>query len=121
MPEQYHLRLPLADFDLSLLPAPQQRGSANQRRKAIATYIRRQFTELGGTLHAVSVDQLAIEATWSPDGQAADFLAPLITWLEQGKYPEAILLMRLLVSAMPDNPVLLYNQGMALSDKRPVG
>ena len=57
-----------------------------------------------------------LDIGWTPSPEDAEPLAVAIGALEQGCYPEGILILRLLQSASPHDPAMLYNLGMALSD-----
>ena len=57
-----------------------------------------------------------LEIGWTPSPEGAEPLDVAAAALEQGRYPEGILVLRLLESESPHDPAVLYNLGMALSD-----
>ena len=57
-----------------------------------------------------------LEIGWTPSPEDAEPLGVATAALEQGRYPEGILVLRLLQSEAPHDPAVLYNLGMALSD-----
>ena len=57
-----------------------------------------------------------LEIGWTPSPEDAEPLDVAIGALEQGRYPEGILILRLLQGESPRDPAMLYNLGMALSD-----
>ena len=50
------------------------------------------------------------------DSKTSNPLAPIVQKLKSGKLAEGIQLLELLLSHRPDDPVVLYNLGAALSD-----
>lgn len=114
------LRLDREAFDPSLLQL-QQRATENVLRTAISRYVREQFDRLGGVLESLAVDSREIRLNWrpiAPPGAAVDRVVEL---LNQGELGAGVLLLRLLRSDSPDDPLLLYNLGMALSDQNRLG
>jgi len=57
-----------------------------------------------------------LEIGWTPSPEDAEPLDVAAAALKQGRYPEGILVLRLLQSEAPHDPAVLYNLGMALSD-----
>jgi len=57
-----------------------------------------------------------LEIGWTPSPEDAEPLDVAAAALKQGRYPEGILVLRLLQSESPRDPAVLYNLGMALSD-----
>ena len=57
-----------------------------------------------------------LEIGWTPSPEDAEPLDVAAAVLEQRRYPEGILILRLLQSELPHDPAVLYNLGMALSD-----
>ncbi len=102
-------------FDASLLPAAARQVGTPAFREAINDFLTGEFKGFGG--HAtIRVDDQAISVAWDPDSQRPNPMAVIVQKLQQGKQAEGIQLLELLLSSHPDNPVVLYNLGLALSD-----
>ena len=69
----------------------------------------------GGKACVVARDGV-LEIGWTPSPEAARPLDVATAALTQGRYPEGILILRLLRSETPHDYAVLYNLGMALSD-----
>jgi tetratricopeptide (TPR) repeat protein len=110
------LHLDRKSFDLSVLTA-RQRSTENTQRSAISQYVREQMTRLGGLVESLAVDNREIRLSWRPDAPPSMVAEQIIDMLKQGEKAPGVLLIRLLLSDSPDDPVLLYNFGMALSDQ----
>jgi tetratricopeptide (TPR) repeat protein len=112
----HQLHLDRQSFDLSML-TDRQRSTENSQRSAISQCVREQMARLGGLVESLSVDNREIRLSWRPDAPPPTIAQRIIGILKQGEMGPALLLMRLLLSDSPDDPVLLYNYGMALSDQ----
>ena len=110
------LRLDRQSFDLSVL-TDRQRSTENTQRTAISQLVREQMARLGGVVESLAVDNREIRLSWRPDASPSTVTERIIDTLKQGELAPGVLLMRLLLSDSPDDPVLLYNLGMALSDQ----
>jgi Flp pilus assembly protein TadD len=62
------------------------------------------------------VDDRNISVVWDPEAKQLNPLVPIVQKLQQGKQAEGIQLLELLLSSRPDDPGVLYNLGVALSD-----
>ena len=110
------LHLDRQSFDLSVLTA-RQRTTENTQRSAISQYVREQMAQLGGLVESLAVDNREIRLSWRPDAPAPAVTERIIDILKKGELAPGVLLMRLLLSDSHDDPLLLYNLGMALSDQ----
>jgi tetratricopeptide (TPR) repeat protein len=94
-------------------------GGTSQGSDARETQIARNLGTLlaraGGKASVVSRTGI-LEIGWTPSPEDAEPLDVAAGALEQGRYPEGILILRLLQSESPRDPAILYNLGMALSD-----
>ncbi|MEQ2005173.1 MAG: tetratricopeptide repeat protein [Limisphaerales bacterium] len=102
-------------FDTSLLPAAARQAGTPAFREAINGFLAGEFKGFGG--HAtIRVDDQTISVAWDPDSQRPNPMAAIVQKLQQGKQAEGIQLLELFLSNHPDDPVVLYNLGLALSD-----
>ena len=112
---EYHFKMPLGDFDRSLLP----KGSPEKNSPAFAASVHRyfttQFSGFGGTAKIV-VDSNNIEIHWELPQSGQSPLDIAITKLESGERESAIAILELLLYDRKDDEKILYNLGMALSD-----
>jgi len=102
-------------FDTSLLPSSARQAGTPAFRQAVNDFLAGEFKDFGG--HAtIRVDEQIITVVWNTDSQRPNPMAVIVQKLQQGKQAEAIQLLELLLSHGPDDPVALYNLGLALSD-----
>lgn len=102
-------------FDASLLPAASRQVGTPVFREAVNDFLAAEFKGFGG--HAtIRVDDQTISVVWNPDSQWPNPMGVIVQKLQQGKHAEGIQLLELLLSNRPDDPVALYNLGLALSD-----
>ena len=102
-------------FDTSLLPAAARQAGTTAFREADNEFLATEFKGFGG--HAtIRVDDQTIAVVWNPDSQRPNPMAAIVQKLQQGKQAEGIQLLELLLSNHPDDSVVLYNLGLALSD-----
>ena len=94
-------------------------GSTSPSGKASETQIARSIGSIlarAGGRASVAARAGVLEIGWTPSPEGAEPLDVAAAALEQGHYPEGILVLRLLESESPHDPGVLYNLGMALSD-----
>jgi tetratricopeptide (TPR) repeat protein len=102
-------------FDLNLLPEAARQVGTPAFREAVNAFLAGEFKGFGG--HAtIRVDDQTISVVWNPDSLRPNPMAMIVQKLQQGKQAEGIQLLELLLSNHPDDPVVLYNLGLALSD-----
>jgi len=111
------LSLPIDAFDRQLLPASVRGGKPSVRHDAMSDVVRKLFRKLGGRIQKIEYTPQTMQVTWQQDLQAQDPVLPIADMLNRGERAEGMLLLRLLLSDQPDNPYVLYNLGMALSDQ----
>jgi tetratricopeptide (TPR) repeat protein len=111
----YAFTIAPGDFDTSLLPPGARKVGTTSFNKAVNEYLKKEFQGFGGTARIV-VGSDVIHVTWAPDPEGPDPIDIALDRLRRGEYPQAIQGLQLLVKAHPDDPNVLYNLGMALSD-----
>ena len=103
------------DFDLHLLPEDSRDIGTDRFAAAVARYFSHQFDPMGGNA-MVSVSEQEINVSWTPDAMSVEPTDYAVSLLNGGRQSEAIPLLRLLLSARPDDGTVLYNLGIAESD-----
>ncbi len=116
MEQPVDLSIATRDFDLNLLDEDSRDIGTNHFAEAVAAYFAHQFEPMGGRV-IVGVSQEEIKVSWEPEGASVSPTDYAVTLLKEGRYEEAIPLLRLLHSAQPDDSVVLYNLGIAESDQ----
>lgn len=105
------LSMPLTDIRLlagATLPAKADDDD-------VAGWTARQVHRLGGSVRQ-HLDGSRVVVEWTPDTRRQSGPAEAVEWLKAGQYHEASVVLELLLSAQPDNEVVLYNLGMVHSD-----
>lgn len=110
------MKLKVAELDRSVLPLEARTPGRAAFHDAVSQFLRKQFRQLGGVIEALTFGPDAIEVWWAPERGGPDPLIPVTAMLQRGELREGAVLLRLLLSATPDDPDLLYNLGLALSD-----
>src|SRR5438105_3642570 len=100
------------EFDPRLLPPHARVVGSDAFREAVSKFLQDQFEGFGGSAQ-IRVDRNKIEVAWKATAEPLD---AIVRKLETGRYPEAIVLLKLLLSRNPADTRILYNLGMALSD-----
>lgn len=113
--EEFGYAISVDDFDKTLLPLDARIPGTDAFNTAVSRHIQKDFEEFGGHV-AITVDQRMIRVAWRHDPDASEPLSVAIEKLKRGEYGDAIRLLELLAKCQPDNPDILYNLGMALSD-----
>ena len=111
----YEFSIAPEDFDLSLLPPNARRVGTPEFRQAVNDYLKREFGGFGGTARIVVGDEV-IGVSWDAEPKRFDPLEIAVGKLKRGQYKEGIQLLELVRSKTPDDPAVLYNLGMALSE-----
>ena len=115
--EPLQMQIPVNHILLRALPETARRRNARDFPDQVAGYVRGLFDEIGGLIVAmVAGSKSGVSVTWQPDASGPGPLAGIIRMLEHGRSFDAILLLELFRSARSDDPVILYNLGLAYSD-----
>jgi tetratricopeptide (TPR) repeat protein len=111
----------LADFDLRQLPVDPALLQADQSILAasVQAYYEELLRKMGGTAAVAIIDNV-VSVTWYPaSGDAVEMVSQHARkLLSRGDYQSAEPLLRMLQAKNPNDPDLLYNLGMMLSDQR---
>jgi len=100
-------------FDRDLLPPEARSVGTPAFSEAVSAFLRSEFKDFGGRA-TIRVDEQTILVQWDPDSKQINPLLPIIEKLQRGRQAEGIQLLELLLSHRPDDPVVLYNLGLAL-------
>ena len=101
------------DFDVTLLPPAARRVGTPEFDSAVSDFFKNEFSGFGGSARIV-VSEKAIRVSW--DAEGTEPLEVAIETLGRGRFREGIQLLELLRSKSPDDPAILYNLGVALSE-----
>ena len=106
-------KLPVAQFDLNLLPAGARQPGSDAFNLAVVAHFATQYASKG--LQAVvSVDDEEIQVLVVPsDSDPFEFV---LTMLQSGRIAEAVPYLEALVKVAPENVQYLYNLGIAHSE-----
>jgi tetratricopeptide (TPR) repeat protein len=119
-PDPFSFKHALADFDLRKLPVDPTLLQADPAMLAasVQAYYEELLKKMGGTA-AVAIMDDVVSVTWYPSsGDAVGMVSRhALKLLNQGDYPSAEPLLRMLHARNPDDPEMLYNLGMMLSDQ----
>lgn len=113
--EDFTYVLPVEAFDASLLPPHARQPGTDAFAEEVSKYIQKDFEVFSGSAQIV-VDASTIRVSWHSDPNSPSPIQMIVKRLERGEYKEAIGALEHLRRFQPDNPDVLYNLGMALSD-----
>ncbi|HEX8566130.1 MAG TPA: tetratricopeptide repeat protein [Pyrinomonadaceae bacterium] len=105
----------IEDFNPFLLPDPSVKVGSKEFRESVAKFYKKQFQPVGGTIH-VDVDNEVIKVRWLPDEYSQDPFEYALSLLKEGELKDGAALMQSLAELNPDDPDIMFNLGMALSD-----
>jgi tetratricopeptide (TPR) repeat protein len=107
-------------FDLSLLPIDPELLQNDQAllNSAISQYFTEYFNRIGGQADIVQSENI-LTVTWSPSSMDdyGNAVQEVIRLLKQGAYSTAEPIIKGMLTRFPDDPALLFNYGMVLSDQ----
>jgi tetratricopeptide (TPR) repeat protein len=116
MAETTTFEIPVGQFDLRLLPEQARTIGTEPFRDALAKLFHEELRHSAEWIQ-VGVDESRIRVSWRAKSGAPDPVERAIELLRSGDYAAGIRLLRLMRGIRPDDPVLLQNLGMALSDQ----
>jgi Flp pilus assembly protein TadD len=102
-------------FDSSLLPPDSRTPNTPEYHQAVRGFLERNLATAAGWFQ-VTVEDNKVRATWKSSASAPRPIDEIIKMLSDGRYAEAIQLLRMLLPSRPTDPVIHFNLGMALSD-----
>ncbi len=118
--QPFTFSLRLEDFDLGRLPisAEALRADADLMAQAVSQYYTEIFRGLRGTANVAIADG-AVHVSWYPQtGEPRKLLLDhALSLLRRGNYRQADPILQSLLARFPDDPEVLYNYGMMLSDQ----
>ena len=115
MEQPLNFTLDVRDFDLNLIYEDSREIGTPRFAEAVAEYFAHQFEPMGGSV-TVGMSQDEIMVSWVPEGTSPSPVDHALSLLREGNLSAAVPLLRLLLSARPDDDTILYNLGMAESD-----
>ena len=117
-PEPLDFSFPIADFDLSKLPIDPTLLKADKAllEDAVSGYFAEQFKPLGGEA-SIAIRDGAVAVRWIPEAGLDAMVDHGIRLLGRGDTNLGVALLRSALARMPDDPRVLQNLGMALSDQ----
>jgi tetratricopeptide (TPR) repeat protein len=86
-------------------------------REAVTQRVRAAFAPLKGVIQAMSVSDARLEVAWQRTSDKVGPVNSIVEILKKGDYADGMLLLELFLSADPRDTDLLYNLGMAYSDR----
>ena len=112
----YNLALELNEYNLSLFPEAIGKEKSDFY-DAVNDRVRKAFDHLKGVLKQITVSESRLEIVWESDSSGMAHVQSIADILTKGNYADGVLLLELFLSENPDDEVLLYNLGMAYSDR----
>lgn len=109
----HHFVIAVTDFDGSLLPADARTPGTDAFAAEVSKLLRAEYESFGGSARIV-VSASEIEVAWTEG--LVDPVESALGELAAGDYGSGVTKLRALLRQTPDDPVVLYNLGMALSD-----
>lgn len=105
------------DFDLTKLPIDGDvlRSDRKMLESAISEYYTQHLNHLGGDSQ-ISIEEDIVTVRWMPKSGLSGIIEYAISLLKNGDYGTAVPMLRSALKLSPNDPTILFNLGMALSD-----
>ncbi|SRR6056297_167559 len=105
-------------FELSELPENYKNLSSTELNGAVSSFFSKYFREMGGEA-TVDIQNDYVIVQWFPNSlsDTENAIQEAIDLLNQGKISQGEAMLAALCKRFPDNPTILYNYGMILSEK----
>lgn len=115
--EPLNFSINVADFDLAKLPinAELLRSDRQLLESAIYKYFVEYLSPLGGDTQ-IELANGVVSVRWIPEAGLSGLLEYAISLLKRGDYQTAVPMLKSAHKLAPDDPTILFNLGMALSD-----
>jgi Flp pilus assembly protein TadD len=113
--ERYSFVISVDDFDKTVLPPHARIPGSDEFSHEVSQFFQKEFAAFKGRA-SILVDANNIEVSWQADPKRPLPMQLVKAKLERGEITEAIQLLEILRRYQPNDPVILYNLGMALSD-----
>jgi tetratricopeptide (TPR) repeat protein len=111
--QPFIFRLPIQDFDLTLLPAHARAIGSEVFKDAVIAHFVEQYAQ-GPQAAIVTVDDTDISVVQLPAGsEPLDFV---LTLLQAGRIAEAVPFLESMTKSDPGNAQILYNLGISYSE-----
>lgn len=107
--------IPIDSFDSNLLPPGKRDPSLPDYGLWIQEYLTEEYADFGISTRIIVGPEL-IEVEWSSEG-GENLAERAVKLLNSGDYERGIRLLRAVQKIDPENEIMLFNLGMALSDK----
>ncbi len=107
--------IPIDSFDSNLLPPGKRDTSLPDYGLWIQEYLTEEYADFGISTRIIVGPEL-IEVEWSSEG-GENLAERAVKLLNNGDYERGIRLFRAVQTIDPENEIMLFNLGMALSDK----
>ena len=106
-------------FELSDLPESYRNLPGSRLREAVSTFFSNYFKEMGGET-TVDIQGNYITVQWFPSSfsDTENAIQEAVNLLNKGEISQGEAMLSALYERFPENPAILYNYGMILSDKR---
>ena len=114
-PRPNKVLIPIGSFDSNLLPTGKRNPLSPDYGLWIQDHLTTEFADFGINTRIIVGPEL-IEVEWSSVG-GENLVERAIKMLNSGEYDRGIRLFRAVQAIDPENEVMLFNLGMALSDK----
>ena len=111
----YEFVLAIDDFDTSMLPPHARIPGTDEFSDEVSRFYQREFAAFKGNARIV-VDAKTIHVSWRSDPNRPHPMQAVKAKLEEGDFAEAVRLLEILRRHQPNDDVVLYNLGVALSD-----
>ena len=106
------------DFDVSLLPVAARTPGSPEFVEAVSALVAGEYQALGGWAQIiVNEADRTLKVTWGSDSARPSPRASAVEKLRQGQYDAAIQTLEVLRFQQPGDPAIVFNLGMALSDR----
>lgn len=112
----HQIKLPLNEFNRSLLPSGDQATDGTEFRKAVQHFFEVNLLDSTGAAEVI-VSEQEITLKWTNESRLNELTASGVDLLSNGDYERGISILKFALKRNANDTIALYNIGMALSDK----